>query len=318
MQNNRETRRSFLRKGALGIAGLSLGGTLKAQPKNDEGAERVLRIAHLTDIHVEDNGRAPQGMAAALKYVNSMADKPDVIFNGGDSIMDALKRSKEEVRAQWSLWHQTLEANNSIEIKHCIGNHDVWGWSFKDSAFKNDPLYGKQWAVEEFGLPNRFYSFEKANWHFIVLDSTHRKESPGYTARLDDEQFEWLTGELQNTDSGTPVCILSHIPILAACAYFDGDNEESGDWQVPGAWMHIDARKIKTLLHEHPNVKLALSGHIHLQDTVEYLDVKYYCNGAVSGGWWNGSYQEFPPALAIIDLYADGTSVRTMINYLDN
>ncbi len=318
MNMKKKSRRQFLKRTSLGIAGVSIGSSLSAQQKETENSARVLRIAHLTDIHIEDNGKAPEGMARALEYVNAMDDKPDVIFNGGDSIMDALKRSREEVRAQWKLWHQVLEENNSIDIKHCIGNHDVWGWSFEDGAYQNEPLYGKQWAVDEFGLSNRYYSFDMANWHFIVLDSTHRKETPGYTARLDDGQFEWLTSELERTDCDTPICILSHIPILAACAYFDGDNEESGDWVVPGAWMHTDARKIKTLLHQHPNVKLALSGHIHLQDTVEYLGVKYYCNGAVSGGWWNGKYQEFPPALAIIDLYGDGSSARTIINYTES
>lgn len=318
MTNKKQSRRTFLRRTSLGIAGVSIASSLSAQQKETEKNARVLRIAHLTDIHIEDNGKAPAGMTRALEYVNTMNDKPDVIFNGGDSIMDALKRSRKEVRAQWKLWQQILNEHNTIDIKHCIGNHDVWGWSFDDDSYKKDPLYGKQWAVNEFGLTNRFYSFDMANWRFIVLDSTHRKETLGYTARLDDEQFEWLTGELKSTDSHTPICILSHIPILAACAYFDGENEESGDWVVPGAWMHTDARKIKTLLHQHPNVKLALSGHIHLQDTVEYLGVKYYCNGAVSGGWWNGSYQEFPPALAIIDLYQDGSSHRTMINYMDH
>jgi len=103
MHDKNQSRRSFLKQTTMGIAGVSLAGTLAAQPIKTEKSQRVLRIAHLTDIHVEDNGKAPKGMARALELVNSMDDKPDVIFNGGDSIMDALKRSKEETRAQWKL-----------------------------------------------------------------------------------------------------------------------------------------------------------------------------------------------------------------------
>jgi 3',5'-cyclic AMP phosphodiesterase CpdA len=71
--------------------------------------------------------------------------------------------------------------------------------------------------------------------------------------------------------------------------------------------MHIDARRIKDLFREHPNVKLALSGHIHLKDRVDYNSVTYLCNGAVSGSWWGGPYQECPPGYALVDLFSDGS-----------
>jgi 3',5'-cyclic-AMP phosphodiesterase len=35
----------------------------------------------------------------------------------------------------------------------------------------------------------------------------------------------------------------------------------------------------------------------------------------ISGNWWNGSFQEFAPAYAIMDMYDDGTVERTMIYY---
>jgi hypothetical protein len=79
--------------------------------------------------------------------------------------------------------------------------------------------------------------------------------------------------------------------------------------------MHIDARRIKDVFRQHPNVKVCLSGHIHLQDEVTYLGVKYLCNGAVSGNWWDGAYQEFSPAYAVVDLYDDGSSESEYIPY---
>jgi len=99
------------------------------------------------------------------------------------------------------------------------------------------------------------------------------------------------------------------------CAFLDGPNEQTGQWRVPGAWMHIDARRIKDLFRKHRNVQLCISGHIHLHDRVDYLGVSYFCNGAVCGGWWNGGFQEFLPSYAIVDLYDDGSFENRLVPY---
>jgi len=127
--------------------------------------------------------------------------------------------------------------------------------------------------------------------------------------------MEWLRGELQSTPAKTPIVVLSHIPILCGCAFLDGHNEKSGNWVVPGAWMHLDARQIKDLFFQHRNVRLCLSGHIHLQDRLDYNGVTYLCNGAVCGGWWKGNYQETQPGYALIDLYDDGTFKHEYVRF---
>jgi hypothetical protein len=136
-----------------------------------------------------------------------------------------------------------------------------------------------------------------------------------YTAKLDDEQFTWLSNELKRTAKEKSICIVSHIPILSASVFFDGENESSGDWKIPGAWMHVDVRRIKDLFVNYPNIKLAISGHVHLADYTAYLGVNYLCNGAACGAWWKGSYQEFPPMYAIIDLFEDGTYQSELVYY---
>jgi hypothetical protein len=50
-----------------------------------------------------------------------------------------------------------------------------------------------------------------------------------------------------------------------------------------------------------------LSGHQHWLDKCELDRVSYLCGGAVSGAWWGGEYEGFPPAFLILDLNADGT-----------
>jgi predicted phosphodiesterase len=96
--------------------------------------------------------------------------------------------------------------------------------------------------------------------------------------------------------------------------FFDR-TEDNGDLLIKRNLMHTDFHKLKEVFKDHPNVKVCISGHIHLQDELTYLGVRYFCNGAVSGNWWKGNFQEFAPAFAIMDFYDDGTVSRSMVNY---
>jgi len=287
-------------------AGFALAGPAPADAA-PQPRRRTVRIAHLTDIHVQPELRAGEGMAHCLAQVHALPDRPDAIFLGGDLVMDAMGADWTRTKSQWDVWSRVLRENCKIRVEACIGNHDVWGWNRpRSGASGNEPLYGKKAAQEQLGLAERFRSFDLGGWHVVVLDSTFPK-GDGYTARLDDAQREWLAGDLKATPPERPVLVLSHIPILCGCAFLDGNNEKSGDWVVPGAWMHTDARAIKDLFHQHRNVRVCLSGHIHLRDRLEYNGVTYLCNGAVCGGWWKGDYQETKPGFALVDLYDDGS-----------
>ena len=158
----------------------------------------VIRIAHLTDIHIKAEPIAQEGMARAFRNANALTPKPDFVVNSGDCIYDALHATKEETKAQWTLYKGILKENNALPVVHAIGNHDIWGWMSKTPGLQTDKLYGKQWMVEELKLPKRYYSFEKANWKFIILDSVQQSKDIGYTAFLDAEQYTWLEGELKN------------------------------------------------------------------------------------------------------------------------
>ncbi len=255
-------------------------------------------------------------MAKALQHVQRLNQKVDFIINGGDAIMDALEASKANTQLQWNLFKNILLKENSLPIYHTIGNHDVWGWFVKQDKPDNDRLYGKTWVVETLEMKNRYYSFTNRNWHFIVLDSTQLNPAGGYIGKLDESQLEWLQKELANVPANKFVCIISHIPILSICSglFFD-KTEANGDLKIQRNLMHTDFLALKKIFVKYPNIKLCISGHIHLQDELEYLGIKYYCNGAVSGNWWNGSFQEFAPAYAVMELFDDGSSKRTMMKY---
>lgn len=307
------SRKNFLQKGALAAVASAFSIPACAEIISPN-RKRMLRIAHLTDIHVQPESPAPHGFASALHAAQNLKDKPDIIFNTGDCIMDSMSKHKDRVQVQWDVWNSTLKNENSLEIVHTIGNHDVWGITMPHVLIQGDEHYGKKWAVEQLGIKNRYYSFDKNGWHFIVLDSTMPVAGFSYTAMFDDEQKEWLKADLAKIPATTHVCVLSHIPILAACVFFDGAKAKR-DWVVGGGNMHRDAQELKNIFYQYKNVKLCLSGHIHLIDSLEYLGLKYLCNGAVSGAWWGGNNQEFPPAFATVNLYDDGTSDHELHYY---
>jgi len=315
------TRREMLKLSGAVIAGTTLaawpasGEAMASKRKSPRRAKRVLRIAHLTDIHVQPERQAQRWLRVCLRHVHALRDKPDVIFNSGDAIMDSLAADAERTRTLWTLFKKVLDEECSLPVEHCIGNHDVWGWDKKKGASPSEPLYGKKWAMQALGLATPYRSFDRAGWHFVVLDSTHWHDEKDYTARLDEEQFEWLKADLEAVEPERPVLVLSHIPILSASVFFDGKNEKTGDWVVPGRWMHIDARRIKDLFVRHANVRVCLSGHVHLLDRVDYNGVTYLCNGAVCGRWWKGTYRDCPPGYALVNLYSDGSFDREYILY---
>ena len=318
-------RRNFLQgAGALAMTGAlsALGAAPEPAAGDPPPRKRVLRAAHLTNIHVlpdsEKFEQPEEGMAAAIRHAQGQADKPDLILFGGDMVMDSLKTEKSKVITQWNTWDRIFAAEVKLPHRFCLGNHDVWGWAIHDQpGIENDPQYGKALALERLGMKERYYSFDQAGWHFVVLDSLQRDygNKAGYTGRLDDAQFEWLAGDLAATPVSTPVFVMSHIPLLSVCVFFDEDLEATGNWVIPGPWVHIDSRRIKDLFHKHPNVRACISGHVHLVDDVTYLGVRYLCNGAVSGNWWRGKYQEFGPAYALVDLFDDGTVENRLVYY---
>jgi 3',5'-cyclic AMP phosphodiesterase CpdA len=275
-----------------------------------------IRVAHLTDIHIKPGKDIEASVAKAMHHAQILVPEIDFIINGGDSIMDSLEADKEKTQIQWDLFTSILKKEISLPVYHCIGNHDIWGWFIKENKPENERQYGKVWVVETLQMKNRYYSFSKDKWHFIVLDSTQLNPAGGYIGKIDEEQLAWLQTELASVPKENFICIVSHIPILSICAglFFD-KTEANGDLKIQRNLMHSDFLSLKKIFNNYPNIKVCISGHIHLQDELNYLGIKYYCNGAVSGNWWKGSFQEFAPAYAMLEFYADGTSKIYMQNY---
>jgi 3',5'-cyclic AMP phosphodiesterase CpdA len=249
-------------------------------------------------------------MAACLRHVQTLADKPALILSGGDHVMDCVRQPRERTRVQWELWQRISQAENSIPVRSCIGNHDIWGWNkSKSGATGSEPDYGKKWACDVLGLDRPYYSFDQAGWHFIALDGVQPGDIEGaFYGGLDEAQLDWLAQDLASVPRTTPVLIWSHIPIVSALGpLINSKAPKTKPIPIEAGHIHWDAVQILGLLTKHPNVKACLSGHLHRIDHVELKGIHFYCNGAVCGAWWRGKNDGFDEGYTLVDLFDDGT-----------
>ncbi|MBX3315256.1 MAG: metallophosphoesterase [Phycisphaeraceae bacterium] len=301
--------------GAAGLAGLGAGARARAASVAGAGrATGSLRMIHMTDMHVQPERRAYEGLLACIRH--AAGQSPDIIITGGDLIMDGFEATERRTREQWDLFLRAWkEAGYGGDVRHTLGNHDIWGWNKKKSETRGDEAkWGKRWALDNLGMESAWYSFDKGAWHFVVLDSVQPDGDTGYIGRLQDEQFEWLRGDLA-ANRDRPTCVVSHISIVSATPLIDMRDKPREGWKVSGGLMLTDMARVVKLFGENPQVKLALSGHMHRNERLDYRGVTYICDGAVSGNWWKGAHHECNEGYGLLDLNDDGTFGYRYTNY---
>ncbi|WP_223548470.1 metallophosphoesterase [Aestuariivivens sp. NBU2969] len=293
-------RRSTLKKIVASLGVLAMPPIVLSQESTiNKKRKRLLKIAHITDVHISEDNNAPERFKKCLKEIK--AHKVDFFLNGGDTIMaaDYGHITRDQVLNQWELWKILRKEFIEYDMFSCLGNHDMW-WAAPDKA---DTMYGKDYVLENLGIPNRYYSFKKKHWHFLILDSNNKN-----AGSLDQEQRNWLENELLKMPKEANVLVMTHYPILGVST-------------IPYGGSHTDSKYITKLFYKHKDKNIhCISGHMHLLDNAVYNNVNYYCNGSMSGFWWGDGdeesagkcwYHETPPGYTILELFDDGSLKNT-------
>jgi 3',5'-cyclic-AMP phosphodiesterase len=290
------------------VAGITAIGTARGENRRPS-----LRAAHITDVHILNERKAPQGVLAMFAHMFGQKEwTPELVLNTGDTVMGVDGKTTAKKAAQQIAEWKKATANVKVPIKSCLGNHDVWDGMEPTAEIPVEKKgFGLMTGV--LGMPAPYYSFDHGGWHFVSLNSLC--DWPKY-ATLNKEQMDWLIADLKKTPATTPVCVLSHVPILSVTSQVYGEECRKGnDNLIPSVWQHGDCWRITEVFRKHPNVKLCLSGHMHTCDRCEYRGVWYICGGAVSGAWWDGAEYGFPPMYGQIDFFADGTFEYRFTDY---
>lgn len=314
------SRRDLFRVAAAAGVGAALPASALGKARD---RSRVLRVAHLTDLHVQPEKEAAEGLAKCLGSLEAMQDKPGLILTGGDLVMDSFESDDARTKTQWDLVTGTFKDKTGITVEHCLGNHDIWGWNKKKSKTTGDePTWGKKRACGVLGLSSPWRAFKRDGWRFIVIDSV-APDGEGYIGQLDEAQRAWLETELK-ADTVTPTLVVSHIPILSMCATIGRASPKDKAWKTPFGLMHADGAALHKLFTEAGNIKLCLSGHVHLNDRLEVSvpgspatspKVTYICDGAVCGAWWGGRKSNCDEGYGLVDLYDDGSFDHRYVTY---
>ena len=318
MSNREPSRRECLKLGAIAGVGLLAGCASSTSSRGASGMRKragSVRVAHLTDFHVQPELDAERGTAKCLAH--AQVHRPDLILNTGDCVMDTLHADRARAQAQWDVWKRVMRNEVSTKIAHCLGNHDIWGWGRERSGTAGDePGWGKQWALDELGLSRPYHAFDVGAWRVVMLDSVQASPEWTWVAKFDDEQFAWLENELAGTRK--PVLIGSHIPIVSPAVWLDG-GRIGGTLEEPAIAVrrvHIDVKRVGALFAKNPHVKLCVSGHLHEIDRAEFLGVTYLNNPAVCGNWWKGLHRgHFGEMYTLLDLHPDGTFDVRRVDY---
>lgn len=260
-------------------------------------------FAFLTDIHLQPELGAGDGLKKCLAAVSALTPRPDFVITGGDLIMDSLATTRERIKVQWDLFDECWK---QIEMPshHTIGNHDVAGWSPKSPLLGTDADYGKSLFADRYGQGRTWRSFDHRGWHFIILDSIHRDEGTpsGFLGRIGDEQLEWLKNDLSKVGANTPVVVVTHIPFFSVIDQYKDDPRK----ELRKESLVVNAHDVRKVFEGH-NVKLVLSGHGHVLERIEFCGISYIQGGSVCGAWWRGRLFGNPEGFGVVTCRADGS-----------
>ncbi|SDM62152.1 metallophosphoesterase family protein [Kriegella aquimaris] len=254
---DRKGRRKFIAKLGLGTTALGLGtiNTFAFSPKKKETnlKSQPVNVGFITDVH---HGFCKDGLQRLQVFIDHASRrKLDFIIQGGD------------------FCHPTPEGNECIDLwnsypgekYHVLGNHDM------DKGTK-------QQAMDFFGMKHNYYSFDKGDFHFVVMDGNYILEDGEYKdygnanfyidqpnrSLVNPEQIEWLREDLAKTDK--QCIIISH---QAFDEIWDG-------WSSPSRFAVrkvIDDANNRT---DFQKVIACFCGHHHVDDHSFINNVHYF------------------------------------------
>lgn len=267
-------RRAFLQNSALLLTAVSSGAVFA-----DEATK--LRIGLVTDLHYADKPSAgTRHYRESLRKLAEAAgqfqkDQIDLVVELGD-LVDAADSVDTELT-----YLRTINKEFSAVSKdrHCVlGNHCV------DTLTKAEFLGG----VEQ---EKSYYSFDRAGFHFVVLDACYRGDGQPYgrknskwnDANIPRAEVEWLQADLKQ--AAGQVVVFAHQRL-----------DVSTDHGVK------NCEAIRKILEASGKVLAVFQGHSHQNDLKEIAGI-HYCTlvAMVEGsGAENNGY-------SVMSLQANGT-----------
>ncbi len=211
-----------------------------------------IRVVHLTDVHVYKSEALFEKYADITEEVNII--NPDVIVVTGDltdtnGYTDMRWPESDQYPAMLNLW-------NSFNAPTFIvpGNHDLSPYKYQDDYDRWKVFFDKT----DFG-------FNVGPYHFAAFDDAYTmnsatKDAP-YAPDVLPEQLDWLEKDLAANSGALMRVLLFHVP------------------------LHTIKSKVLDIAAKN-DAKLALYGHVHLNQIDKYPGTMYVQTGAMYDGFY--------------------------------
>lgn len=282
--DRRFSRRALIHGSSLFLAGAGLTGPglawLLAEDRT--GAKPAARVGVLTDIHFAD--KPPAGTRHYRESLDKLREavarfqeeKVDFAVELGD-LIDSARSPELELK---HLAAVEAEYSRFKGPRHYVlGNHCL------------DGLTRKQF-FENCGASRPYYSFDHADFHFIVLDACHRADGEPYSAgnfqwtdsAIPIDELKWLEADLQETDKHALVFVHQRLDVA----------NSHGIRNAPA---------VREVLEKSGKVLAVLQGHSHKNDLRQIGGIPYCTLAAVIEG--SGAENN---AYGVLELFADGSA----------
>lgn len=245
------SRRAFLHRGALCLAGLQAGSLLATEAEQTPSA----RLGLLTDLHYADK---PEGGTRFYRETLAKLDEAVARFNAeridavvelGDLIDKAASNEQELA------WLKTIEASfaRTVAPRHYVlGNHCV------------ATLTKAEFIAHTAAAPTSHYAFDCGGVHCVILDACYTADGTPYgrdnfdwqDANLPPAELAWLEAELARAKS--PVVVFAHQRL-----------DEKGPHSVR------NAAAVRRLLERSGKVLAVFQGHSHANDLQQIAGIHY-------------------------------------------
>ncbi len=272
---------TFTRRQAV-AGGVALAGALLLPETTLAAPKPSFHFVHITDIHIQPELGATEGVEKAFAAIRSLPQKPAFGLIGGDLVMDAALVPRSRADVVYDLW-QREASELPLPLHYTIGNHDLCGLQSGGKPAPESPDFGKALWKKRLGLERAYSSFDHQGWRFVCLDSTGITSDYSWEGRLDPDQIAWLDDLLRRTPKAMPLVFLTHFPIFTAVTMYT----EGTTLATPPGLIVKNGKVFKEMIQTH-NVKAVFQGHTHIVEEIDYLGVRYITGGAICGDWWKG------------------------------
>lgn len=298
------TRRGFITKLLGGLALLAGGASIPTGCFRRGSNAPGMRLVFYTDVHARTEWDTPQAMEMAADAINER--KADLVIAGGDLITDGFQSSAASVAPRWDAYLKLQQAIKA-DVYPAMGNHDLVAANPPEgTSTAEDP---RAVYLERMGLERTYYSFTAAGYHFIILDSIQvTRDEYHYRGIIGPQQLDWLKGDLARVPRGTPIIVVSHIPLLTS--FFNAS--KGATYAARPNRVVVNNREVLSTFKDH-NLILVLQGHLHVSELIEWQHTTFVTGGAVCGKWWRGQWYGTEEGFYDIRLSGD----RVECSYID-